>query len=267
MHTDSSFKISNWPKQPHKLIVDSSAYLYLKKDTPPPPKKIFFDQMRILEGVKCKTFICPLDMPINPKKQTISLTFEIIEKTLGNTYEFLELFSRENIDSHPFIEPMGVIQGMDQYSIEYCARELKRMGIKNFGLGSLAPLFNYSLIISRVQTTLEIIKGENLHLFGISRLDVLRTAKKLGVKSYDSSRPTKTAIYNGIFYSKPFKTYGIKGSKNQGVYSRLIEEPLPCACPICQIDPWQILITGSKKGTNARVIHNYYHLKKHLSSA
>lgn len=266
INATNNFNLGKWNTQPNQVIIDSSAFYFLSNSTDLPTQEVIFEkQMRIIKGAKCPVTICPLDHPINPKKSNTLSTFLAIEKTLGNTYEFLNLCLRYETDKRN-IDKMGVIQGNDRNSIHFCAKELKKMGFEKFGLGSLAALFNHAEITDRIEYASEIVGGDNLHVFGISRLDIVPKLNNLRIQSIDSTRPTKAAIFNAIFYSNPFTTYGIYSAKNSSSYNKLLKEPLPCNCPSCKINPYLIMKTGLKKYINARAIHNYYHLLKHLKN-
>jgi len=263
-NTLRSFNLGKWTNQPDKVIIDSSAFYYMFGRSAPPPKEIFKEQVRIIKGHKCLVTLCPFDYPISPGSGNTLNTFSAIEKTLGNAYEFLELYEKEELYNNPQIDSMGVIQGTDKSSIQFCVNELQRMGFKKFGLGSLAALYSPEEILRRVSFAADVAGVDRLHVFGISRLDVISQLKQLNIESIDSTRPTKAAIYNAIFYSNPFRTYGIKGSRNADKYSRILSIPLPCQCPTCKENPEMLLVTEGKKAINARAVHNYYHLVEHL---
>lgn len=259
------YHIGKWQKQPEKLMVDSSAFFYIFNNVAlPPQKEIFKHQLRIIKGANCKIMLTHLDRPINHKSFNSINVYNAIEKTLGNAYEFLELINRHHLYDNYDFQPIGVIQGNDKLSLQYCANELKKIGFKKFGLGSLAVLFNPNEIMKRIKWACDIVGGENLHVFGISRLDIIEELIRVNIMSLDSTRPIKAAIYNGIFYSNPFRTFGITMAQNASSYGKTISETLPCDCPVCSINPDAILVTGNKKSINDRAVHNYYHLIKHL---
>jgi len=258
-------KIKNWSHKPNKLIIDSRAFYYLLHSNQLPPQKTVFEQqMRIIQDTNTQTYLSHLDQPIIPGTTSQSSTYSMVEKTLANAYDFIELYHKANLDKNPYVEPMGVIQGIDLLSIQFCAKELLRLGFKTFGLGSLAKLFNPPEILDRVKAASDVVGENSLHLFGISRLDIIKELKLLKIASLDSTRPMMAAIYNGLFYSHPFRTYGITSARNSSSYPEILNHPLPCECPICQTDPHLLMEPGKKKSVNARAVHNYYHLIKHL---
>lgn len=263
----STFNLGTWHNHPKRLIVDSGAFYYLNSSASPETQtSIFLKQVSIIRGVKAETILCHLDNPINPKASDQVSTFLSVEKTLGNAYEFLKLFQSYNWGEYDLVKPLAVIQGVDKSSIKFCATELRDMGYKLFGLGSLAALYNPPEILRRIETSVDVVGGDNLHIFGISRFDIIKQLKKMKVRSLDSSRPIKAAIHNAVFYSNPFRVYGIKGTKNENCYTRKISKALPCPCPICQNRHNLLLKTGNNKTTKARAVHNYYHLVKQIES-
>lgn len=264
-NTTSNFKLTSIDNYPMNIIIDSGAYYYLTtKNKLPSQKYVFERQMKMIKDYNGEGYICQLDQPVSPDKPTIEEVFSAVEKTLCNSYEFLELYNKSELGYKSKLKPMGVIQGNDKNSIQFCASELKRVGYKKFGLGSLAPLFNKDKIIERIKFAVEIVGGENLHIFGISRMDTLVELKNLNIASFDSSRPIKSAIFNKIFYSNPFRTYMISKAKNSVKVGSVLDGPLKCECPICKKDPYLMFDIGRKKYVNARAMHNYYHMLKEI---
>jgi 7-cyano-7-deazaguanine tRNA-ribosyltransferase len=265
---NGNFNLGKWFKQPNKIIIDCGAYSYLNKSGKPANQtSIFKKQMRIIKGLNTSAIICHLDHPINPNESKQSQVFLSIERTIGNAYEFNMLLEKNGLKESKNIKPLAAIQGCDSASLSYCAEELKRIGFRTFGLGSLARLYNPNEILQRVKTVANIVGAENLHLFGFSRLDIIKELKALNLKSIDSSRPMKAAIHNSVFYSAPFRTYGISGSKNEASFGKVLHKPLPCFCPACLENPNMLLQSGHNRATKARAIHNYHHLVKQFTVA
>lgn len=257
-----SWGAASFKRQPAKLIIDSGAYWYIKNNrNPPPPKEIFYRQVKMAEGSNCPTTICHFDMPLSPKETQIDNNYRRIESTIGNAYEFMELFTRVNFPSN--VESLGVIQGYDTTSVKFCAQELCRMGFSRFGLGSLASLYRPEEIISRVKAAMEVV-GTNLHIFGISNIKLMLRLARLGINSFDSSRPMKAAIYNTVFYSSPFRIFIVERAKNKIKHAPVLQDLLPCSCPVCKDNPSALMVTGRKKYHNIRAIHNYYHLLREI---
>jgi len=163
---------------------------------------------------------------------------------------------------------MAVVQGYDATSMAYCANCLKDIGLGHYGLGSLAPLKHREEILERVQAVIEVL-GRELHVFGVSAIETVGALRDLGIRSVDSSRPAKAAMYNQVFYGKPFRRFSIAGTRDRsGVAassSLRLREALPCDCPACcgKANP-DILALGSRKYIALRTLHNYWHLKQAL---
>lgn len=124
----------------------------------------------------------------------------------------------------------------------------------------------------RVEVVASIIGAETLHIFGFSVISVAYTLRQIGIHSIDSARPAKSAAYNEILYSHPYRRFGILESPEIPLAGRLPEhrrlsQPLPCACPVCKNGSTDILGVGKRAFIRARTLHNYYHLKQVLASS
>jgi len=257
--------IKKWKQKPSQLIVDSGAYYFInKKKDFPLQREIFKKQLQIIKDTNVPCIICHLDRPISYNSKTHSNSYLAIEKTLNNAYEFLSLYYKYGLDKNENIKSLGVIQGTTKDSIQFCAKELRNLEFDYFGLGSLANLYSKDKILSRIKYTTEVIFGNRLHLFGISRMDLEETFSKYNIRSIDSSRPAFAAIYRKVFYSNPFRTYGIITAKNSKNLTKVINEPLKCNCPVCKVNPKLLMNPDSSKGVKARTLHNYYHLLKSI---
>jgi 7-cyano-7-deazaguanine tRNA-ribosyltransferase len=179
-----------------------------------------------------------------------------MEKTLFNAYEYFNLFS-SNITNKK-VSLMGVIQGYDRSSIEYAAQELLKIGYTNFGIGSLLGK-NYSTQVEMIRFASNIVGSSNLHVFGVTGLQQIKAMVDIGVKSFDSTRPTMAAAFFQVFYSRPFQTYVIGKSRVKKTALRL-SKPLSCECPICKQNPNDLFIPSPRHYMRLRSIHNYYHL-------
>ncbi len=145
------------------------------------------------------------------------------------------------------------------------AGELESLGFTSFGVGSLAGLQQHEEILARVQAVVSVV-GPGVHVFGLSSVRTIRALARLGAASVDSSRPAKSAAYNEVLYSGPFRRYGILGDDGEptGIIprQRCLTEPLPCDCPVCREDPWAILKVSKRQHIADRALHNYVHLKR-----
>ncbi|GBF31831.1 hypothetical protein DCCM_0015 [Desulfocucumis palustris] len=259
-HVSQSWDISRFPVQPTKLMVDSGAFAALSNPRwTPTQSQIFNLQLNISKGSAVPTILCHLDTPLPPGNMDTMDVYRKIESTVANAYEFIQLFKSAGLP--PNFKSMGVIQGNSYNTITFCANELSRAGFDHLGIGSLATIYKADIILERVRAAASVV-GPDLHVFGISGLDVTAELMAMGIRSIDSSRPMKVAMYNCLLYSNPLRQYKLKDSKVKE--KATIDSPLPCDCPICKKDPALIFRAGKKRYHNMRAVHNYYHLRREL---
>ncbi|KWX72145.1 queuine tRNA-ribosyltransferase [Paenibacillus riograndensis] len=254
---DNRGGVKKYRNKPKKLILDCGSVFYVKQKSRPPLKDVFDIQQSILEDCDSTAIIqmVHFDEPLLDKN-SLSERYMAIERTLFNAYEYLNLFSRYNIPG--FVKPMGVIQGYDQASIEFSAYELIKMGYKNFGIGSL--LYKHQIEqVEMIRRASDIVGSANLHVFGVTGLPQINAMVDIGVKSFDSTRPTMAAAFFQVFYSRPFRTFFLSESRAKPTSPRL-ENPLYCDCPVCKVNSKQILIPSPREYMKLRSVHNYYHL-------
>lgn len=259
-----SWSVKNFRTLPRKIMLDSgSFYLLRNPDSRKSATEILEGQLQFLsdQWPLIEITICHLDHPI--QGTDTKRCYDALETTIANAYELRALLL-----NHPLgqrlrerVRFLGVIQGVNQESIHYCARELVRVGIfDRFGLGSLAPLQHPTEIACRVRYALEIV--DDLHVFGVSSLSAMRQLSQLGVRSFDSSRPIRAAIHCTLLYGTPLRGYTIAGTLKRPAAS--IRKRKPCACPVCNEHGRDLLRTGSKRFNNYRALHNYLALKQEL---
>lgn len=256
-----SWNIKRFPVLPAKIMLDSGAYSLINN----PHKKlnpvaIFEQQLRIAEGSTIPTILCHLDVPLLPGLDDTLEIYHHLERTILNAHQFMEHYRSAHLP--PNFKSLGVIQGNNYDTISFCARELQRIRFDQLGIGSLAALYDTRSILERVGYAIHCV-GSNLHVFGVSAPETVAQLRSMGIRSFDSSTPMKTAMYNTVLYSHPLRRYGLPGSAVQRNLTCL-DKPLPCDCPICTKDPTLIMGVGSKKANNMRAIHNYYHWRKEL---
>jgi 7-cyano-7-deazaguanine tRNA-ribosyltransferase len=255
--------LQKFDKQPKKLMIDSGAVYYVNQIKKTTAQKVFEKQLSFLEDATSdieSISLVQLDEPLMGKI-TLQDRYAAIERTLFLAWEFMNLYTKSNLPLH--IKPMAVIQGFDKASIQYCIHELKLMGYKQFGIGSLL-LKNAKEQLPLIKSAAQLVGSSNLHVFGVTGMTQIKEMTKLKISSFDSTRPTKAAAYYSVFYSKPFRTYILASSRVSKSGPR-ITEPLFCTCPICLNNPNDILIPSPRKYMLLRSIHNYYHLKETIN--
>lgn len=256
---DNRGSVKRYKNKPKKLILDCGSVFYVKQENRPLLKNVFDIQISLLEDCEKETIVqmVHFDEPML-HKTTLSERYMAVERTLFNAYEYLNIFQKYNLPMS--IQPMGVIQGYDQASIEFSAYELTKMGYKKFGIGSL--LFkHHTKQIEMIRRAADVVGPSNLHVFGVTGIPQISAMVDIGVSSFDSTRPTMAAAFFQVFYSRPFRTFFLPESRAKPTSPRL-ENPLYCECPVCKNDAKQILIPSPREFMKLRSIHNYYHLLK-----
>lgn len=266
-----SWTMKRFTHQPKRLILDSGGYRFATNpEEALSPQAVLERQLAIRAELPIPTVVCALDYPILNTRQSSNQKDACITQTIAYAYEFKNHIVRRNLEKE--LIPMGIVQGYNEASLRFCAAELAAIGFPLYGVGSLAVRRKSIGIIKCVKAVAEVISAEKLHIFGVTGIQSIRALQKLGIRSIDSSRPAKAAMYNEIFYSKPFRRYGILESAEQTELSgkmprhRRLLEPLPCDCPVCQVDPTQILGVGTRAFIHKRCLHNYYHLKRAIQA-
>jgi 7-cyano-7-deazaguanine tRNA-ribosyltransferase len=257
--------IRAFPRLPAKLMVDSGGYRFaVAPEEAMDALRVFQRQLEILDGAEIPTVVCARDFPTLERDATVAARDRRITETIAFAYELKNLIEKTG-DLPTCVIPMGVIQGHDVDSLRYCAAELKAIGFPLYGVGSLAALRRHDLIIERIEAVTDLVPPRQLHVFGVSVIRTLRALQEMGIRSFDSARPAKAAAYNEVWYSNPYRRFGIlepgKPIKGRFPPHRRLKQPLACECPVCQGDAGRILGVGNRSDIRSRALHNYYHLK------
>ncbi|MBO9128586.1 queuine tRNA-ribosyltransferase [Bacillus sp. 165] len=258
---DNKNALRKFKKLPSKLMIDSGAIYYVRKGLHYTVKEIFERQLFIAMPLlsTCPITFVHVDEPLL-NKVTLAERYGAFEKTLINAYEYMNLVRKQKIDTNSNVTILGVIQGYDFPSIQFSIFELKKLGYHKFGLGSLLGR-NMSEQMQFISWAAELVGAGNLHVFGVTGIPQIQAMGHIGISSFDSSRPTKVAVYHQIFYSNPFRTYLIKHSGiDRG--GQKISTPLHCECPVCEENALDLMNLTHQKYTKLRSIHNYYHFLK-----
>ncbi len=262
--------IHSFPKFPSRLLIDSGGYRFaIAPHEALSPKRVLERQLSLLADERIPTIICARDYPILDASLSMTEKDKCITQTIAFAYELKNLLVQRELPKN--ITPMAIVQGYDVASLEYCARELRSIGFPLYGLGSLAVLKRHAPVVERVCAVASVIGAEKLHIFGVSLIQTAQALRDMGVHSIDSARPAKSAAYNEILYSFPFRRFGILEASPMDVplrgripRERRLSFPLACNCPICVKTPESIMGVGRRLNIRSRGVHNYYHLKRIL---
>lgn len=254
---DNKFAFKRFRDMPSKLIIDSGALYYMRNKSK--LKDVFEIQKTIIHSSPSNIDIrvAHLDEPLL-NKTDLSMKYGAIEKTLVNAYEHMDLFVKEGFSKNICL--MGVIQGFNEASLQFSIHELKKIGYKQFGIGSLLGKSAFEQI-KLINYVTSIVGAENLHVFGVTGIKQIKAMNRLNIGSFDSSRPTMVAVYHQLFYSNPFRTYLVSSSNVAKAMPKL-DKPLDCDCPICIEQPEAIFNLSHRDFMKLRSIHNYYHFAK-----
>ena len=112
------------------------------------------------------------------------------ELTLQLAEEFLEAHSRRRCR----FEAIGVAQGWSPGSYAKAVARLQKLGYERIALGGLVPLKSHEILavldgVSRVRHP-----DTKLHLFGVTRCEMLAEFRYFGVTSFDSTSPFRQAF-------------------------------------------------------------------------
>jgi len=186
------------------VFMDSSGFQHFIE------KKSRIDQESVFKiQMQCKPdYASALDFPVDSVERTGGLVYmgkrrqlskqekdERIELTIINASKFLDLFLKHKPD---FI-PIATVQGYDETSYKYCAKQLSVMEFPYYGVGSCfrAPKLE---VIRRVKWVREIIPKRPLHVFGIGSIFLIKfLQKQFNVKSVDTASHIVAAGYGNVF--------------------------------------------------------------------
>lgn len=127
------------------------------------------------------------------------------ELTLKNAEDFI---CKHKVGKYNFI-PIGAAQGWDQLSYANAVKELIDMGYDYIALGGLARTPT-SKIIEILEAIHPHLKNHiRMHLFGVGRINAIPAFRHLGVTSFDSSSPLRSAWLDSAsnYHSLLGKTY------------------------------------------------------------
>ena len=257
------WSISKWTCLPNELFIDSGAYS-IRNNQIPSSKNVLERQLTITKHwpLNKKLYFSHPDLLI-PLNCNFKDQNKIIKSSLERAKVYFELLSKSACNAIP----IGVIQGFDEESIVNSYYELKGIGFKYFALGSIG--IRLSRHKALCLEAIDIIKNYNIkpiHLFGIT-LPIMGNDFASEIDSFDTSTPAKLAFYGTVLYGAPLERYVIKPTAKQKQHDRSfsfrksIMKPLHCECPICRIEPKNLLSTYDKNAKKNRIIHNFFQIK------
>ena len=185
------------------IFGDCGAWGYIKEKDPPFKTKElmdFYDEMKFDIGVSIDHLCVP----------GFEKEFEYRKKiTLKNAEEFYNRYKEKEYS----FKPVGVAQGWNEESYLDSVKELLDIGYDYLALGGIAKAKSTEIIkvLQKIQPELQKITKEkkiDLHLFGVARLEAIRAFRNLGITSFDSASPLRTAWLSS---SKNYRDMSWKG--------------------------------------------------------
>ena len=180
-----------------EVMGDCGAFTYVKEPEPPVTVEDvsqFYDECgfdygasidHVILDYKAEWDHCPPGTDTVPedcrKRQeiTIQLARDFLQHCRKQKYKF---------------EPLGVVQGWSPKSYSYAFSALQKMGYRYIALGGMVALKSTEIL--RVLETIshKVKPSTRLHLFGVTRLDHVKSFSSHGVVSFDSTSPLRQAF-------------------------------------------------------------------------
>lgn len=265
-----TWSLSDWPALPQQLIIDSGAYQHYRKRQSLDPEAILARQLAmVIPGYDNVIGLCHADLPLLGTRNLAELDRRVT-RSLEHARWLMTQVEGGRLPAHAY--PIGVIQGYSVECVFFVAQALSDMGYTSFALGSLASMAvnKGDEVLRRIEAALEAV-GPNIHVLGVSSVNLLPAIARLGIRSADSSAPIREAWMGGIVYSQPFVRYKIASAhfrewQRNYKFATILEAPLPCNCPVCEEDSQRLMQVRGKQYVNLRAIHNCYHLAREFAS-
>lgn len=218
-----------------EVMGDCGAFSYIREKVPPQPFFSVENAANIYESLNFKLGVSVDHIaaesylvtdkkgrrirkkrPMNEKKYRVKLTLE-------NDFKFFQYHKKEGLN---FI-PVGVAQGFDLNSYKKSVSKLVKIGYDHIALGGLVQ-YTDSFINEILIEISPLIKGVDLHLFGVLRPGKLSTFRELGVTSFDSaSYLRKSWLRSGqnylTKYGKWYTALRVPYSNNPNITARAKE--------------------------------------------
>jgi len=228
-----------------EVMGDCGAFAFVNEEKPP---KIFntkrvadlYHQLKFDYGVSVDHMVPDFIYQFNRdnEREKVFLTEQDKESrirlSLKNAEEFI-LYHKKN--DYNFV-PIAAIQGTDPQSYANSVDNCLEMGYRYLGLGTLIPKSNPEVVrileaVNEVLNKLDGLKKKDIkiHLFGITRAELLRDFRRLGVTSIDSASYLRKAwLRSGQNYllkkGKWFAAIRVPYASNPGLIKNAKKEGL-----------------------------------------
>jgi hypothetical protein len=208
----------------YELLGDCGAFGYVNQPEP------IYDTAEILQfyqraGVDYGVSIDHIIFPAYPEQRNFRY-----DLTIRNALEFLRLHRARRFA----FTPVGAVQGWDEESYRKAARVLVDAGYEMLAIGGLVRTTTAGImdIVSAVVD--EVGSAARLHLLGVAREALTPRLADLGIFSFDSASPMRTAwtsatknyLLGPLSYTAiriPFVNPEVEGTRGDNILSRTIE--------------------------------------------
>lgn len=178
-----------------KALGDCGAFSYVDHDEPPitPDDAIdFYEGCRFDAGVSVDHVI----LAYRPDRHATLFDDDgdVWEHRQQITLDYASTFLTRHRVRRCRFEPVGVAQGWSPSSYAHSVAELQQMGYTRIALGGMVPLKTPQIIdvLSAISDRRHSVT--RLHLFGVTRTQMLPKFRALGVTSFDSTSPFRQAF-------------------------------------------------------------------------
>jgi hypothetical protein len=189
-----------------ETLGDCGAFTYIGDEVPPYSTDeviSFYDENEFDAGVSVDHVITAFEggaqtqLIDSPHKPRYDLTLRLAEEFLGRHRERGCSFT-----------PVGVVQGWSAQTYAAAVSSLQEMGYERIAIGGLVPLKTYEIL--SVLDAIEAVRAPTtqMHLFGVTRFELVPLAEGHGVTSFDTTSPFRRAFKDGTDnYYAPERTY------------------------------------------------------------
>lgn len=180
------------------IIGDCGAWSYVNEDEPVwsvPEVASFYERLGFNFGVSVDHMIVK---SIQKRDRYGNLFRHILSESdkknrfnisLDNAEEFYNEHKEKGYSFHP----IGSVQGWDIESYASCAHDLIDIGYNYIGIGGVARKTSENILDIVYAIKRIVPKDVKIHVFGISRLSILKDFIEIGIESIDSASHLRTA--------------------------------------------------------------------------
>jgi len=204
-----------------RTMGDCGAFAYWKEETPPVSAEDvadFYDILGFDYGVSVDHIIAEYRNDWDRGLPGMDLVPASVRRRQEITLDLANEFWHLHRSRGSRFEPIGVAQGWSPESYAFAVSELQKIGYTYIGLGGLVPLRTHDVLES-VKCASRVRQSETrFHVFGVTRVDEIRTLSQYGVASFDSTSPLRQAFKDDKdnYYTADWKYAAIRVPQVEG---------------------------------------------------